>query len=279
MKFTASCIQVNSQNNMAANIQTAINLLERASEQGADFIALPENVAFMSKMPEELYANSYFVQSHPALSAFKDAAKKYGKWILVGSLAIKITEEAKLANRSFLINPQGELANYYDKIHLFDTSIKGGETHKESDRFVSGNSAVCSLTPWGEMGMTICYDVRFPHLYRHLAKNGAAFITVPAAFTQFTGQAHWHVLLRARAIETGCYIIAPAQTGTHPSGRKTYGHSLIINPWGDILADGGEGVGVITAQIDIDKVTEIRQQMPSLEHDRAFKPHQPQQPG
>jgi len=270
MKFTAACVQVNSGNDMAANIQTATGLIERASMQGADFIALPENVAFMSKTPEELFANTYFEESHPALQAFKDAAKNYGKWLLVGSLAVKIKDEAKLANRSFLINSEGQIAASYDKIHLFDTSVKGGETHKESDRFVYGGILVCAQTPWGKMGMTICYDVRFPHLYRSLAKSGACFIGVPAAFTQFTGQAHWHVLLRARAIETGSYIIAPAQTGTHPSGRKTYGHSLIINPWGEVMADGGEDVGVITAQIDMEKVTQIRQQMPSLEHDRAF---------
>lgn len=270
MKFTAACVQVNSGNNMQENIKIATGLIAQASDEGADFIALPENVAFMSAAPEELFANSYFQNEHPALAAFSDAAKQYRKWLLVGSLAIKIEGEKKLANRSFLINSNGEIAASYDKIHLFDTSVKGGETHKESDRFIAGNKAVTTTTPWGICGLSVCYDVRFPHLYRKLAKLGSAFITVPAAFTKFTGTAHWHVLLRARAIETGCYIIAPAQTGKHPSGRETFGHSLIIDPWGEILADGGTNTGFIKAEIDMQKVNSIRQQMPSLEHDREF---------
>lgn len=270
MKFTAACVQVNTGNNMIANIETVKDLIKEAAGREADFIALPENVAFMSANSEELFANSYFENEHPALKSFKEIAKQHGKWLLIGSLAIKIKDETKLANRCFLINPRGEVASSYDKIHLFDSSISGGETHKESDRFIYGSKAVSAITPWGKMGMTICYDVRFPHLFRSLAKDGVGFITVPAAFTHFTGQAHWHVLLRARAIETGSYIIAPAQTGTHPSGRKTFGHSLIINPWGEIMADSGEDVGIITAEIDMEKVTSIRQQMPSLEHDRLF---------
>ena len=270
MKFMAACVQVNSGNNMAENIKAAVGLIENAVGQGADFIAFPENVAFMSKAPDELFSNAYFEVEHPALFAFKEAAKKYKKWLLIGSLAIKLKDNAKLANRCFLINAEGEVVTFYDKIHLFDSSVVGGETHKESDRFTYGNKAVCAEMPWGKLGLAICYDVRFPHLFRYLAKNGAGIITVPAAFTQVTGQAHWHVLLRARAIETGCYIIAPAQTGTHPSGRKTFGHSLIINPWGEVIADGGTDVWVTLAEIDMEQVAKIREQMPSLEHDKEF---------
>lgn len=270
MKFTAACIQVNTGNNMASNIELVAKLIKEASTKGADFITLPENAAFMSGAPEELFANVYFENEHPALRAFKDLAKQYGKWLLVGSLAIKIADETKLANRCFLINAAGDVVSYYDKIHLFDSSITGGETHKESDRFIHGNQVVSADTPWGKMGMAICYDVRFPQLFRKLAKSGAGFITVPAAFTHFTGQAHWHVLLRARAIETGSYIIAPAQTGTHPSGRKTFGHSLIVDPWGEVIADAGQEVGIITATIDMEKVALTRRQMPSLEHDRIY---------
>lgn len=270
MKFTAACIQLNSTNNMADNIAVAIDLVRQAASSGADVIALPENAAFMSATPDELFANVYFAADHPALAAFMDVAKELQKFLLIGSLAVKVKDAPKLVNRSFLLNQFGEIVAYYDKIHLFDSSVAGGETHKESDRFIHGSKAVCAATPWGNLGMSICYDVRFPHLYRKLAQNGASFIAVPAAFTHFTGKAHWHVLLAARAIETGSYIIAPAQTGTHASGRKTFGHSLIIDPWGKILSDGGEEVGFIKAVIDTEEVTKIRQQMPSLEHDRLF---------
>ncbi len=270
MKFTAACIQLNTTNNMDINIKTASGFIREAASRGADFIALPENAAFMSAAPEELFANSWFGNEHPALLAFSKVAKQYRKWLLIGSLAIKLEGEKKLANRCYLINPEGLVVAHYDKIHLFDSSITGGETHKESDRFIAGDKAVTPETAWGKMGMTICYDVRFAHLFRKLAKDGAKFITVPAAFTNFTGEAHWHVLLRARAIETGSYIIAPAQTGQHPSGRKTFGHSLIIDPWGKILADGGTDTGIIMAEINIDEVSRVRQQMPSLEHDRMF---------
>lgn len=270
MKFIAACVQLNSGNNMNANIQTASNLIKEAIAQGADFISLPENAIFMSATPEELFANAYFTEEHPALKAFSELAKQYGKWLLIGSIAVKLNNETKLANRSILINPEGKIAAHYDKIHLFDSNITGGETHKESDRFIAGFEPVTTQTPWGKIGMTICYDVRFPQLHRHLAKNGAGVITAPAAFTYFTGKPHWHVLLRARAIETGSYIIAAAQTGFHPSGRQTYGHSLIIDPWGEVLCDAGEDVRIVTAEIDMEKVTFTRKQMPSLEHDRMF---------
>ena len=270
MIFTAACIQTNSQNSMQQNIDSALALIEKAAQQGADFITLPENVAFMAGNGEELLANAYLAEEHPALKALQTSAKSLKKWLLIGGLSVKVADCKKIANRSFLINDSGDIVATYDKIHLYDVSVKGGESHQESKRYLAGNKAALSETPWGTLGMTICYDIRFAYLYRSLAQHGATFITVPAAFTHTTGQAHWHVLLRARAIETGCYIIAPAQTGNHPANRCTYGHSLIIDPWGTILADAGENTGIITAQIDTDNVTNIRQQLPCLEHDREF---------
>lgn len=270
MNLTVACIQLNTGNNMAANIRAASDFVKEAAANGAKLVTLPENTVFMSANPEELFSNAYFMEEHPAVKAFCTLSMECRIWLLIGSMAMKLNNETKLANRSLLINPEGKISAYYDKIHLFDSNIKGGETHKESDRFIAGIGPVVAETDFGRIGMTICYDLRFPHLHRHLAKQGADIIAVPAAFTHFTGKAHWHVLLRARAIETGCYIIAPAQTGFHPSGRQTYGHSLIIDPWGEVICDAGDTVGVISAEINLDKVTETRKQMPSLEHDRMF---------
>jgi predicted amidohydrolase len=270
MIFNAACIQISSQNDLEKNMSKVSELVTEAAENGADFITLPENTAFMGANADELRANTYMPEEHPALNELKDLAKKLQKWILVGSLAVKVPTSEKFSNRSFLLNDKGEITAYYDKIHLYHASITGGETHNESHRFIAGDKAILTDTPWGKLGMTICYDLRFPHLFRKLAKAGANIIAVPSSFTQTTGRAHWHVLLRARAIENGCYIIAPAQIGSHPAGRKTFGHSLVIDPWGTIIADGGEDCGVTIAQIDTDMVNKIRQQLPSLEHDREF---------
>jgi predicted amidohydrolase len=184
-------------------------------------------------------------------------------------MSVKLEGE-RLANRSFLIDPAGQIKARYDKIHMFDVDLAGGESYRESATYRPGDRAVLANLPWGTLGMTICYDMRFPQLYRTLAQAGAMFITVPSAFTRPTGQAHWHVLLRARAIETGCFIIAPAQCGEHAEGRKTYGHSLIVSPWGEVLADGGEQVGISLVEIDATKVREARGMVPALDHDRAF---------
>jgi predicted amidohydrolase len=174
-------------------------------------------------------------------------------------------------NRSLVFNPLGAIVGRYDKIHLYDADPKPGESYRESDDIMPGEKAVIVDTPWCKLGLTICYDVRFAHLYRALAKAGAAIITVPSAFTVPTGTAHWHVMLRARAIETGCYILAPAQTGTHDSGRKTYGHSLIVNPWGEVVADAGDQPGIITAKLDLSKVDEARKALMQLQHDREYE--------
>src|SRR5207247_624333 len=180
--------------------------------------------------------------------------------------------EERLANRSFLIDPAGAIVARYDKIHMFDIDLPGGESYRESNAYRPGGGTVVAETPWGRLGMSVCYDVRFPHLYRALAQAGADFLTVPSVFTVPTGRAHWHVLVRARAIETGCFVFAPAQTGVHAEGRLTYGHSLIVAPWGEVLADAGEEVGFITAQIDPARIEEVRAMVPALRHDRSFAP-------
>lgn len=269
MKFNAACIQLNSGNNLKENISVISDFIKEAAKNSA-FITLPENAFFMAANAEELFANSFKTDDHPAIKEICKLAKSLSKWILIGSVAVKIDGSKKLANRCLLINNNGEIEAHYDKIHLYDASVKGGESHSESSRFEGGKKAVIAQTPFGKIGLTICYDLRFPYLFRHLAKSGCEIITVPAAFTMFTGKAHWEVLLRARAIEAQSFIIAPAETGKHPSGRETYGHSLIINPWGEILSDGGIKTGISFAEIDTDKVQEIRDQLPSLMHDRDF---------
>jgi predicted amidohydrolase len=190
----------------------------------------------------------------------------------VGSLAVKLDSNDKVANRSFLLDAVGNIVASYDKIHMFDVQLPSGETYRESATFKPGETAVVAPTPWGQLGMSVCYDVRFAVLYRALAQAGASILTVPAAFTRTTGKAHWHILLRARAIETGCFVVAAAQCGTHAEGRQTFGHSLIVDPWGEVLADGGEEVGVTLARIDTARVAEVRGMVPALSHDRVFSP-------
>jgi deaminated glutathione amidase len=207
--------------------------------------------------------------ANPALAAFRELARETGAWLLVGSLAIKL-EAARLANRSFLLAPDGAIAARYDKIHMFDVDLKNGESYRESALYRPGDSTILARLPWGTLGMTVCYDLRFPYLYRALAQAGADFLSIPAAFTVPTGKAHWHVLQRARAIENGCFVFAPAQCGEHAEGRKTYGHSLIVDPWGEVLADAGEAVGFVTAEIEPAKVAEARRMVPSLRHDRVI---------
>lgn len=265
-----ACIQCNTHHHLEQEIAKRTEQIKQAAANGATFITLPENAVFMGKNTEELHTHSFGQKQHPALHTFCHLAKSLGVWILVGSLSIRLPRTHKLANRSFLINSEGQIVTHYTKIHLYDAALKAGESHQESKHFTSGKTAPVVQTPFGKLGMTICYDVRFPHLFRRLAQKGAEIITVPAAFTAYTGKAHWEVLLRARAIETGSYIIAPAQVGTHPSGRKTYGHSLIIDPWGSILVDAGTEEGIIMADIDLQYVAALREQLPSLHAERLF---------
>lgn len=269
--FNLALVQTNSGNQVAPNVAIVSEMIREARRGGADLVMLPETVSLM-----ETRSNLIFEQVRPqdedeALKAFSALANELDIWLHTGSLPIRLSD-TKIANRSFLIDPSGTIKATYDKIHMFDVDLPGGETYRESKNYQPGERAVLAGLPWGKLGLTICYDLRFPHLYRALAKAGADFICVPAAFTRVTGQAHWHVLLRARAIETGCFVFAAAQTGTHQNGRQTFGHSLIIDPWGEIIADGGEQVGIVTARIDPAKVAEARGRVPSLGHDRDYTP-------
>lgn len=264
-----ACVQVNAGPEIEPNLRAAGDLVRRAREAGAELIALPENVSMIVQGRAKVLERARPQEDHPAVPYFADLARETGAMILAGSLAVALGE-GRVANRSFLFDAEGRMVATYDKIHMFDVDLPGGESYRESATFRPGDRAVLAETPWGGLGMTICYDVRFAYLYRALAQAGASIIAAPAAFTVPTGQAHWHVLLRARAIETGCFVIAPAQTGTHDEGRRTYGHSLIVAPWGEVLADAGEDVGFVAADLDLDAVAEARKRVPALRHDRDF---------
>ncbi|HEY3908685.1 MAG TPA: carbon-nitrogen hydrolase family protein [Stellaceae bacterium] len=274
--FTAACVQFTAGPDPEPNIRTVAEMIRRARDAGADFVMTPEVTNFI-EAGRRRHEKARRESDDPALAAFRDLARETGIWLLAGSLVIDIAGEPgveegekRLANRSFLIGPEGAIVARYDKIHMFDVDLAGGESYRESNAYCPGSRAVLTETPWGRVGLSVCYDLRFPHLYRALAKAGADFLTIPSVFTVPTGRAHWHVLLRARAIETGCFVFAPAQWGEHAGGRKSYGHSLIVDPWGEVLADGGEGVGIITARIDPARIAEARRMVPSLSHDRPF---------
>ncbi|MCI5049827.1 MAG: carbon-nitrogen hydrolase family protein [Rickettsiales bacterium] len=262
-----ACVQVNAGEDIHANITVNDAMMRDAIGRGAKLIALPENAYFMRG---EEAGEDYTMEPHPGLAHALEFAKEHRCHILIGSIFVTIDTSGKWANRSILINDKGELEAHYDKIHLFDADFGDGESYQESARFLSGKQARLAEIPCGQIGMTICYDVRFARLYRDLARCGATIYSVPAAFAKRTGMAHWHVLLRARAIENGCYVIAPNQCGVHPKGRETYGHSMIINPWGEVLAEAGDEPEVIMAEVDPEVVANIRRQMPVLTHDRDY---------
>ena len=264
-----ACIQPSSGQDMAENLRIACELTRAAEAEGARLIALPENVALMDHRDEEVQAQAAEVENHPAIAAFAEIAQQTGAWILAGSVGAR-TPDGRVANCSALLDGDGAVAARYDKIHMFDVDLPNGEVYRESDSFRPGGNAVIAQTPWGGLGMTICYDLRFPHLYRALAHGGAHIISIPAAFTKVTGEAVWHVLNRARAIESAAFVISPCMWGSHSGGRTTFGHSLIVDPWGTVLADAGEGVGFVTADIDLDQVAKARAAIPALKHDRDF---------
>lgn len=267
--FKVACIQVNAGLDMAKNLVAAEGLVREAQAQGADLIALPENVARMTVNRSQIRAGAYPPEDHPALEAFRALACDTGAWLLVGSIGVE-GGGGKVANRSYLLDNAGEVAGFYDKIHMFDVDLPSGQRFRESEGFQAGDRACVYDTPWGPIGMSICYDLRFPQLYRALAQGGASYLMVPAAFMHETGKAHWHILLQARAIETGSYVIAPCMWGEHEGGWRTYGHSLIVDPWGKILADGGEGVCIVMAEINPQQVAKARAQIPALQHGRPF---------
>jgi len=267
-QFRVACVQNTASRDVAANVEWVCLRIDEAVAAGADFVALPETVGLIEPVNERIPAATFSEDEDIGLAAFRGKAREHGVTILVGSQLI--LEDGKIFNRSFLLDTSGEIRARYNKLHMFDIELKSGESYRESDAIAPGDRAVIVETAWGKLGLSICYDLRFAALYHSLAQAGAEFITIPAAFTQTTGQAHWHTLVRARAIETGAFIIAPNQCGHHCDKRYSYGHSLIIDPWGEILADGGSEPGIIYADIDLDQVQKVRSRIPSLKNERPF---------
>ena len=275
MSTRVALLQTCSSDQLDENTTTLLSMIADAARQGAKFVATPEVSNCVSA--SRTHQNAVLQQENEdtTLSALQAAAQEHGIWLLIGSLALKTNDpDGRFSNRSFLIAPDGEIRARYDKIHMFDVQVSETETYKESAGYRPGNKAVCTETDFAKVGMTICYDVRFPDLYRQLAKAGAGILTVPSAFSPVTGEAHWESLLRARAIETGCFVLAPAQTGQHSASRgkprKTYGHSMVISPWGEILLDAGTSTGVHIVDLDMESVAKARGRVPSLIHDRPF---------
>ena len=268
--FRAALAQMRSGRSVDANVRAAIALIREATDKGADYVQTPEVTTLMELDRERLLAELTGEEGNGARAAFTDAARDLKVWLHIGSMGIKLPE-GRIANRSYVIAPDGRIAARYDKIHMFDVDLGKGEAYRESEAYAPGGSAIITELPWGGLGLTICYDLRFPGLHRALAKGGAKFIASPAAFTRITGEAHWHTLLRARAIETQCFVFAANQGGMHENGRETFGHSLIISPWGEILAEAGQDPCVITADIDLTILNDARRRVPSLTHDRAFE--------
>jgi predicted amidohydrolase len=267
--FRAGMVQVNASTDMATNIAEVAAQVRTAADQGAQIVFMPENVLMMEWGRANIVAKAAAETDHPGLAALRDMAREMEIWLHCGTLAI-LLPNGKVANRTYVLDSDGEIMARYDKIHMFDVDLGNGESYRESATFEPGNSAVVVDLPWAKLGLSVCYDIRFPHLYRQLAKAGAEVLTAPAAFTRVTGAAHWHVLQRARAIETGCWMISPAQTGTHANNRQTYGHGLVVDPWGAVIADGGEEVAVTVVDIALSRVAEARGKVPSLIHDRDF---------
>lgn len=272
--FKAACVQLNSAAEIAPNLESASRYIRAAAGAGAQLVMTPENTTLIDPNRARAFAKTPTEHAHPGVPHFSALAKELGIWLLIGSMPVTADDGKRIANRSFLFDASGKVVARYDKIHMFDVDLPNGETYRESNGVKPGEQAVVASTPWGVLGLTICYDVRFAYLHRALAQAGAVMLTVPAAFTVPTGKAHWHVLLRARAIETGCFVFAPAQTGEHAEGRLTYGHSLIVSPWGEVLADAGEAPGFIAADVDLEQVSKARSMVPALRHDREFeRPH------
>jgi predicted amidohydrolase len=272
--FRVGLIQMRSGRTPQANLDAALKLIGEAKDAGAAYVQTPEMTNVMEVNRQRLFSAIVEEDADHCLAAFRELARKLAIYVHVGSLAIKVSPD-KAANRSFLIDREGEIAARYDKIHMFDVDLAGGESYRESNNFRPGEIGVVSDLPWGRLGLTVCYDLRFPALYRALAEAGSSFLAVPSAFTQQTGEAHWHVLLRARAIENGSYVFAAAQGGKHENGRETFGHSLVVDPWGRIVAEAGNAPGIVIADIDPAEVAAARAKIPSLQHGRRFEVAEP----
>ncbi len=272
-KFRVGLIAMRSGRHPGENLAAAVKLIEEAKQGGADFVQTPEMTNIM-ELGRNLFSAIVPEEQDTTLATLREVARKLKLHINIGSLAVTVSPE-KAANRAFLIDPQGDIVARYDKIHMFDVDLAGGESYRESRNYRAGELAVAADLPWGRLGITICYDLRFPALYRALAEAGASFLAIPSAFTRKTGEAHWHVLMRARAIETGCFVFAAAQGGVHENGRETYGHSLAVDPWGRVIAEGGTEPGVVFADVDAAEVATARARIPSLEHGRRFEMVEP----
>lgn len=268
--FVAAMVQTRAKLSPDENLKEISALIREAKARGANYVQTPEMTNILAANRESLFKVIADEEHDPSLVAYRALAKEIGIFLHIGSIAVRATPE-RAANRGFLIDPKGEIAARYDKIHMFDVNLANGESYRESASYQPGETASIADLPWGRIGLTICYDMRFPALYRALAESGASFLTMPSAFTKPTGEAHWHVLLRSRAIENGAFVFAAAQGGTHESKRQTYGHSLIVDPWGEIIAEAdGTEPGIITATIDPAKVVDARAKIPSLQNGRRF---------
>jgi predicted amidohydrolase len=268
--FKAAMIQMRSGLQPGANIDAAVRYIGDAKSAGAEYVLTPEMTNILAAHRKQLFAVAVEEEADPSLATLREVARKLGIYVHIGSLAIRISPD-RAANRSFLIDPKGDILARYDKIHMFDVDLAGGESYRESRNYRPGELAVLADLPWGRLGLTVCYDLRFPALYRALAEAGATMLAIPSAFTKQTGEAHWHVLIRSRAIENGCFVFAAAQGGRHENGRDTFGHSLIVDPWGRIIAEGGTEPGVIVGEINPAEVVNARARVPSLQHGRRFE--------
>ena len=264
--FKVSCVQFTSGKDIKENLNKILNIIHECIKERSDLIITPENTSIMSSDKKELLSKLNVMEDDIFLKEFKRVCKLNRKWIILGSIIVKISKDT-LVNRSILINPNGEVEKFYDKIHMFDVKLSNSENYNESKLFQAGAEIETVDLPWGRLGMSICYDMRFPAMYRKMSQSGAKFFSIPSAFTETTGKKHWHALLRARAIENFCYVFAPAQVGIHSSGRRTYGHSLIISPDGKILAEMKKGEGHISAKIDTRLSYNLREKIPSLNSD------------
>jgi len=269
-RFRAGLVQLRSGRSVKPNLDKAEEFIRRAAKGGATYVQTPENTGLMELKPELVLEAAETEEKSEPLAHLRTLARELGVYLHIGSLAIKL-DRAHVANRSYVIDPEGQVVARYDKLHMFDVDLPGGESYRESKYFRPGGKAIVAELPFGRVGLSICYDLRFPTLYRALASAGAELIAVPSAFTRQTGEAHWRVLVRARAIETGTFMLAATQGGLHENGRATYGHSLIVSPWGEVLAEGGEEPGVIFADIDLTAVEDVRRRIPALKHGRNFE--------
>jgi len=268
--FRIALLQMQTGNDLAANLESVKSMTREAAGNHVQFVLMPEYALMMDGSGRVMRERALDADGGAALEALQGLARELSVWLLVGSLTLKTTGD-RIANRSYLISSDGRVVASYDKIHMFDATLPDGKSIRESSAYCPGDRAVIAETPWGKLGLTVCYDLRFPQLYRTLAHAGAHYLSVPSSFQRATGKVHWHTLIKARAIENACFVFAPAMCGEHPGNRTTYGHSLVVDPWGEVLADGGEAPGIVYADIDPSHVSRIRRMLPCLEHDREFQ--------